>query len=111
MLHAPGSRILFERTDAPADPLNLVRTYFPDEDLVILEGYTNAAIPKIEVFRSSLHDAPHWTADRENADQWIAMLVDDLSVDVPFPKFQFSDTSWLVALTAMTWETALVIDA
>lgn len=111
MLDAPEGRILFERTYEAADPIDLVRTYFPDEDLVILEGYTRSEVPKIEVFRGEIHEAPHWSADRDNADRWIAMLVDNTAIEVPFPKFRFSDTSWLVALTAMAWDNALVIDS
>lgn len=110
MLDAPDGRVLFERTDAPADPLDLVRMYFHDEDVVLLEGYTDSPVPKIEVFRGEIHESPHWSPDRANADKWFAMLVDDARIDVPFPKFRFSDTSWLVALSAMAWDNALVVD-
>jgi molybdopterin-guanine dinucleotide biosynthesis adapter protein len=111
LLDAPGSRVLFEHKAEAEDPLNLVSRYFADADVVILEGYTRTDVPKIEVYRSELHDSPHWSAHRENAGTWFAMLSDETKLDLPFPKFRFNDTAWLVAITAMAWDNALVIDA
>jgi len=42
--------------DTPIE--ELVGSYFRDVDLVIAEGYKWAAIPKIEVFRSTVHEEP-----------------------------------------------------
>ena len=54
--------------------------YYGDTDLVIAEGYKRLGLPKIEVFRSALHDAP--LPDRD--DTWVAMVSDTARVtDLP----------------------------
>lgn len=50
----------------------LVGRYYGDIDLVIAEGYKRLTLPKIEVFRSTLHDAP--LPDRDET--WVAMVTD-----------------------------------
>jgi molybdopterin-guanine dinucleotide biosynthesis adapter protein len=42
--------------DAPIE--SLVDHYFRNFDLIIAEGYKDALIPKIEVFRSTIYDEP-----------------------------------------------------
>lgn len=54
----------------------LVGRYYGDIDLVIAEGYKRLGLPKIEVFRSALHDAP--LPDRD--DTWVAMVSDTAGV-------------------------------
>jgi molybdopterin-guanine dinucleotide biosynthesis protein B len=60
--------------DVDCDPLvnELVARYFFDADMVLAEGYKRFAMPKIEVFRSSMHAAP--LKDRD--DTWIAFVSD-----------------------------------
>ena len=54
----------------------LVGRYYGDIDLVIAEGYKRLGLPKIEVFRSALHDTP--LPDRD--DTWVAMVSDTAGV-------------------------------
>ena len=69
----------------------LVSRYFYDVDLVITEGYKKATAPKIEIFRSAVHDAP-----LENRDQsWLAM-VSDSAIDADLPLFGLDDIAALV---------------
>lgn len=60
----------------------LLDRYFYDVDLVLAEGYKHTDLPKIEVFRSAVYDAP--LPDRDQT--WLA-LVSDLRPDGDLPWF------------------------
>jgi molybdopterin-guanine dinucleotide biosynthesis protein B len=109
LLEAPGERILFERTTGPADPLALARKYLDGADLVLVEGFTAARIPKIEVYRLACGPEPLFTAGSEQALDWVAMVTDNTAFRAPFPVFRFNDTSWLVTLANLAWDRAKVI--
>lgn len=111
LMESPGNRGMVGQPDAEADPLTLVRRHFDDCDIVIVEGFRTHPIPKIEVHRTAIHPTPLFAPDRDDADQWIAMLTDDRSVRVPFPCFNFSDTAWFTSLAHLAWIRALPLDA
>ena len=60
--------------DTDHDPLvpELVARYFPDVDLVLAEGYKHSDLPKIEVCRQAVHEAP--LAHRDAT--WLALVSD-----------------------------------
>ena len=68
----------------------LVGRYYGDIDLVIAEGYKRLGLPKIEVFRSALHEAP--LPDRD--DTWVAMVSDTDGV-ADLPCFGLEDVAGL----------------
>ena len=110
LMVGPEERFLVEKRADDADPIELARTYFSDADIIILEGFTSSPVPKIEVFRSEIHDQPRWSADHEHSDKWIAMLTDQAESDYPFPVFRFQDTAWLMTFRGLAWENALILD-
>ena len=109
MIESAGQRVLFQRLEEASDPVSLTREFFRGTDIVIAEGFTKHSVPKIEVFRDSQHDQPHYDPSRPNADDWFAMVTDDRTREFPFPAFQFSDTAWLVTLASMAWDRAMLI--
>jgi molybdopterin-guanine dinucleotide biosynthesis protein MobB len=109
LLEAPGERVLFERTTQEGDPISLAKRYLDGADIVLAEGFSAYPLPKIEVFRTACGDKPIYDAERDNADQWVAMLTDHPSFRAPFPVFRFSDTSWLVALGNLAWDRARIL--
>lgn len=109
LLEAPGARVLFERTDHEDDPITLARRYLDGADIVLVEGFSAHPLPKIEVFRTAVGDAPIFDPTRDNADQWVAMITDSPTFRAPFPVFRFSDTSWLVALANLAWDRARIL--
>lgn len=111
LIESPGERALFERTDEEAGPLDLARQYMRNADVVIVEGFSQHEIPKIEVFRTSEHSSPIFDEAKHDPSLWIAMLVDDRSLRFPFPVFCFTDTSWFNNLAHIAWNRALVLDA
>lgn len=111
LIESPGQRVMFEKTEATADPVELVRRHFLDMDIVIVEGYKSAALPKIEVHRKAVHTRPLYDSASPEAGQWIAMVSDERGQRVEIPVFSFTDTAWLPSLMHLAWERALVIEA
>src|SRR5207245_1468788 len=96
LMESPGQRVLFERTAEQSDPITLARRYLSEADIVLVEGFTRAPLPKIEVYRTVagpkpiVDEAVHDPADR------VAMVTDDRALHAPFPVFRFTDTACLV---------------
>jgi molybdopterin-guanine dinucleotide biosynthesis protein B len=102
--------VLFERTAEQAeDPLALVRRYLGDADIVLVEGYKKAPLPKIEVHRKRKHQEPLFDPASGDAAQWVAMVTDDEQLRVSIPTFRFTDTGWLVTLAQLAWDRAVVV--
>lgn len=110
LIDGPGGRALFEPTEDQSDPLELIRRFMADMDIVIVEGFTSSAIPKIEVFRHAEHKTPRYDVNLPNADSWIAIVTDGKELNIPVSQFRFSDTGLLMALTAIAWDAAMVLD-
>ncbi len=75
--------------DTPAEiPVpELVERYFSDVDLVLTEGYKKEALPKIEIFRSTVHAEPL----TDLGDDLIA-TVSDVEVARDIPRFGLAET-------------------
>jgi molybdopterin-guanine dinucleotide biosynthesis protein B len=109
LLEAPGQRILFERTERQADPFVLARRYLDDADVILVEGFTAAPLPKIEVYRLACGPDPLFDAARHDPADWVALVTDNAAFRAPFPVFRFSDTAWLVTLANLAWDRAKVL--
>lgn len=109
LIESPEGRVYFERTESQADPIALAQRFMLGTDIIIAEGFSDSDLPKIEVFRSAVHDKPRYDSALPNADRWVAMLADQKIVGVPFPQFRFSDTAWLVAISALAWDEATLL--
>jgi molybdopterin-guanine dinucleotide biosynthesis protein B len=72
---------------------SLLSRHFRDADIVITEGYKREARPKIEIFRSEIHDSPLCTND-EN----LVAIVSDAAVDLQVPRFHLEDIAGLADL-------------
>jgi len=103
---SPDLRVALERRADEAGPEELARRYFSDMDLVIVEGFKKASLPKIEVFRRQVAPVPLFDPHTENADEWIAILTDDPRYSAPCRVLHFSDTMWLTLLTVLVMEHA-----
>jgi len=105
LMEFPGGRVMFERVDEEGDPIALVKRYLSAE-IVMIEGFTKAPLPKIEVHRSAAHEQPLYDAARPEARLWQAIVTDDERLRLSIPVFRFSDTSWLPTLANLAWECA-----
>jgi len=103
---SPELRVTFERRSDEAGPEMLARRYYADMDVVLVEGFKTAPIPKIEVFRKEVARAPLFNPEAENASDWLAIITDDHRYSAPCRVLHFSDTMWLTVLTALIMEQA-----
>lgn len=79
VLSSPAGIGMVRDTGQDSTIEELVGRYFHNVDIVITEGYKRAAMPKVEVFRSTAHKTP-----LENRDEtWVALISD---VDLPQEK-------------------------
>jgi molybdopterin-guanine dinucleotide biosynthesis protein MobB len=109
VMEAPGQRAVFERTPAESDPIALARRYLEGADIVLVEGFKRAPLPKIEVYRRVAGPAPIFDPAAHDPAQWVAMVTDDAHYRAPFPVLRFSDTAWLVTLANVAWERAKIL--
>lgn len=109
LIAGPDLRVVFERRPDDTDPIALARQYFEGAQIVLVEGFKAAPIPKIEVFRRAASDAPLFDPSHPSADQWIAIVTDDERFDAPCPVLRFRDTMWLQLLANLAWDRAKVI--
>jgi molybdopterin-guanine dinucleotide biosynthesis protein MobB len=104
LVASPELRVTFERRPDDTGPEDLARRYFADMDIVLVEGFKAAPLPKIEVFRKALAKAPLFNLDAPNAREWIAIITDDHRYTAPCRVLRFSDTMWLTVLAALAME-------
>ncbi|HUR93922.1 MAG TPA: molybdopterin-guanine dinucleotide biosynthesis protein B [Gemmatimonadales bacterium] len=110
LIAAPDLRVLFERSADDYDPIGLARRYLPEADIVLAEGFKQAPIPKIEVFRPDVADTPIYDAASSEAGRWVAIVTDDLDYESTCRVVRFQDTMWLQLLATLTIEHALPVD-
>jgi molybdopterin-guanine dinucleotide biosynthesis protein MobB len=104
LVASPELRVTFERRLDVTGPEELARQYFADMDIVLVEGFKTAPIPKIEVFRKESAKAPLFSTEAANASEWIAIITDDQRYSAPCRVLRFSDTMWLTVLAMMIME-------
>jgi molybdopterin-guanine dinucleotide biosynthesis protein MobB len=109
LIAAPNQRIIFERSPDDTDPLTLARRYFEGADIVLVEGFRSAPIPKIEAHRREAGPGPLFNPRAPNAEEWIAIVTDDDRLEAPCPVLRFRDTMWLQLLANMAWDRAKVL--
>lgn len=106
IVSTPGARVITERRTEDTDPITLARHYFDGADIVLVEGFTAAPIPKIEVFRREAAGAPLYDPALVSADQWLAIVTDHDTLQAKVPVLRFRDTMWLQLLANLGWEKA-----
>ena len=109
MIASPDVRVLFERRADDTDPESLARKYFSDRDLVLVEGFKQALIPKIEIYRRAVGPNP-LVKTLPNTGHWVAVVTDADLNGTPCPVLRFTDTMWLQLLAGLAWDHAKVID-
>jgi molybdopterin-guanine dinucleotide biosynthesis protein MobB len=111
LLVAPGQRILFERAADSADPIALARELLGEADIVLAEGFRQAPIPKIEVYRPLVSGELLYRPGSPDAALWAAVVTDDYAYQADCPVIRFQDTMWLQLLAALAWERSLELPA
>jgi len=86
--------------DVPAEePLRcLVEKYFRDRDIVLTEGFKKENMPKVEIFRKSVHQEPLCRDDEH-----LVALVSDTNADLGVPCFPLDDIKGLADFLVKTF--------
>ncbi|MDX2058343.1 MAG: molybdopterin-guanine dinucleotide biosynthesis protein B [Gemmatimonadales bacterium] len=109
LIASPGVRAVFERRADDTDPETLARRYFADRDIVLVEGFKSAPLPKIEIFRTAVGPSPLVAAAADKS-HWVAVVSDTAVAGVTCPVLRFTDTMWLQLLAALAWDRAKVLE-
>jgi len=110
LLVSPEMRVLFQRALDEYDPIALVREHLSGADIVLVEGFKRAPLPKIEVYRRAVAPRPIYDPAAGNAGEWVAIVTDDHAYDADCRILRFNDTMWLQLLANLAWEHALVVE-
>jgi molybdopterin-guanine dinucleotide biosynthesis protein B len=97
---APDKFALVERWSDELAPEEVAARHMADAELVVCEGFTRSALPKIEIFRRQAHDRPLWDPASETAATWRAVVTDADDFHAPMPIFRLSNARWLDELAA-----------
>src|SRR3989442_9887532 len=98
-MEGPGQRVLWERTEQESDPIALARRYLGGADIVLVEGFKAAPLPKIEVYRLAAGPDPLFDPAGPDPGDWVAMVTGPTKYRAAFPVFRFSGTAWLLAIS------------
>ena len=98
---SPDKFALIERWSEEAGPEAIASRHMSDAGIVVCEGFTRSALPKIEIYRRAAHAEPLWNADSERAPSWRAIVTDADDFRAPLPIFRLTDARWLEELAAL----------
>jgi molybdopterin-guanine dinucleotide biosynthesis protein MobB len=110
LLVSPEMRVLFHRARDEYDPIGLAREHLSGADIVLVEGFKAAPLPKIEVYRRAVAPQPIYDPAASNAEDWVAIVTDDYGFESDRRVLRFNDTMWLQLLANLAWEHALVVE-
>jgi molybdopterin-guanine dinucleotide biosynthesis protein MobB len=110
LLVSPEMRVLFHRALDEYNPIGLVREHLSGADIVLIEGFKGAPLPKIEVYRRAVAPRPIYDPAAANAEDWVAIVTDDYDFESDRRVLRFNDTMWLQLLANLAWEHALVVE-
>jgi molybdopterin-guanine dinucleotide biosynthesis protein MobB len=97
---APDKFALVERWSEELGPQEIAARHMSDADLVVCEGFTKLALPKIEIFRRDAHDKPLWDPASGGASTWRGVVTDTDDFRASLPIFRLSNPRWLQELAA-----------
>lgn len=107
LLVAPDLQVLFNRASDGYDPIGLAREHLSSAEIVLVEGFKHAPLPKIEVYRPSVAKEPLYDPALPNAAEWAAIVTDDPFYECDSRVIRFQDTMWLQLLAGVTLERAI----
>ncbi len=87
VMAAPDKFALVQRWSEPLGPREIAARYLGEADVIICEGFKASDLPRVEVFRRAVHDAPLYGTDAPNASLYLAIVTDDSSLRWPIAAF------------------------
>lgn len=99
VMETPQSRVLLAQAVPPMGPRELAEAYLRDAHFVVVEGFKQSDLPKVEVHRHAVHPEPLYAPDNPDAKNYLAIVTDVRDFHAPLPVLRFTDTNWLYRLT------------
>jgi molybdopterin molybdotransferase len=93
VISSPKKISIIKDVDTEETLDGLASRYFQDADIILTEGYKREDKPKIEIFRSEVHDEPLCQKD-----DYLVALVSDIPLDLGVPRFELDDMEGLAGL-------------
>ncbi|MGQ0641662.1 MAG: molybdopterin-guanine dinucleotide biosynthesis protein B [Gemmatimonadaceae bacterium] len=84
---APDKFALVQRWSDELAPREIADRYLGQADVVLCEGFKASDLPRIEVFRRAVHNAPLYTAEAPNAAHYLAVVTDEPALRAEVPVF------------------------
>ncbi len=109
VLACPEQRYILERSKDDLDPVALAKRYLDGADIVLVEGFKSAPLPKVEIWRKEVGAGPLVNDAGADMDQWVALLCDDKKVTAPCRTLYTQDTMWMNILVELIWDRAKVV--
>ena len=98
---SPDKFALVERWSEELAPEEIARRHLADAGVVLCEGFTSSALPRVEIYRRAAHAKPRWRRDDPAAARYVAMVTDVAGFAAPFPVFQLDAPDWLAGLASL----------
>lgn len=96
---SPDKFALIERWSDEVSPEDVAARFMSDADVVVCEGFTRSALPKIEIFRGEAHEAPLYDPAAPESATYVAIVTDRDGFGARCPVFSLGDEQWLSSLT------------
>ena len=109
VLACPEERYILERSRDDLDPVALAKRYLDGADIVLVEGFKTAPLPKVEIWRTAVGAPPLVLEPGADVERWVALITDDKSLQVPCRMLSTRDTMWMNILAELVWDRARVI--
>ena len=98
---SPDKFALVERWSEELPPEEIARRFLSDADVVLCEGFTASALPRVEIYRRAAHAEPRWRSGDPAARHYLAMVTDVAGFSAPYPVFQLDAPEWLAELASL----------
>lgn len=98
VMETPNQRVVIGKITEQKGPRELAELYLPEAEFVVVEGFKDSDIPKIEVFRKAVHAEPLFVGGAAGASHFLAIVTDDRELRANIPVLRFSDTAWMYRL-------------
>lgn len=99
VMESPNLRVLLAKANEPMGPRELAEKFLDDADFVVVEGFKESDLPKIEVFRKAVHAEPLYQQGAPGSERFLAVVTDDREFRSAIPVLRFTDTAWMYRLT------------
>jgi molybdopterin-guanine dinucleotide biosynthesis protein MobB len=98
---APDKFALIERLAQEPTLDEIVDRHLSDADVVLCEGFTRSALPKIEIFRRATHAEPRIPFESPEFRHVRAVVTDDPALRLPVPVLSLDAPDWLADLATL----------